>query len=475
MLFALSLMLAVAQPPAGKWSIDETGKVPAEAMAEFDGIARQLDSQGFGQLGLVVVHSTKGENPRAYATKVFNQMGIGHRGRNDGVLLFFALDDRKSEIVLGDGFPGGSTSMTDAIMRDDVVVNMRAGRLDLAITRSATSLAGFVGQVFAAASPVSDPEIKEKSPRGWMIELDYGIGPERVGAFDREGDAVYAAGKGMLFVALYQEQISTSRFAARLREKLLREDVWVLFVSMQNSDVRIDAPGAKRVFEDIDHECARIESETATRLRGLRGDALADVLDAMHHVSLLVQNGPPPKAVSEVLSEHKGVAFGGFGFTGLVGLVSLRGWMRRRPRRCEKCDNLRHKLNEQTDDPHLNPGQRMEEQLGSVDYDVWWCGRCNDAMVLRYGAIFTRYGHCEGCGHKTATSTSNTLVEATYSHGGTVEVTERCASCPHVNTYTRYTAQLTRSDDSSSSSYSSSSSSSFGGGSSSGSGSSGSW
>ena len=54
---------------------------------------------------------------------------MGHAGNDDGVLLFFALDDRKSEIVLGRSFPASATSTTDAVMRDQVVANMKAGRL----------------------------------------------------------------------------------------------------------------------------------------------------------------------------------------------------------------------------------------------------------------------------------------------------------------------------------------------------------
>lgn len=475
MLLAPLLVLAVAAPPKGRWSVDETGKVPAAALSEFDQVAAELDARGTGQLGLAVVSSTHGENPRQFATRVFNQWGVGHAGRNDGVLLFFALDDRKSEIVYGDGFSGFSPT-TDAIMRDDVVANMKQGRLDLAVTRSARSLAAVVQSYFAAAPATAEPDapepdIKERSPRGWTLELDHPLTPAQTAALDREGDRVYASGKGLLFVAVYDGALKVQRFAERLRTKLNREDVWVVFVNPAGGVV-VDAPGAKRIYEDVDRTCSAIEHEESARLYQAGADIAEVAREAMHRAGSLVINGPPTH-----YEVHLGTyeLLGGFGFTGLLGFVMVRSWNRRRPRRCDGCGHLRHKLSEETDDPHLNPGQRLEEQLGSVDYDVWWCGRCNDALVLRYGAIFTRYGMCRGCGHKTMTSSSVTLVHATYDHGGTVEVTERCEGCPRVHTYTRYTAQLTRSDDSSSSSWSSSSDSSFGGGSSSGGGSSGSW
>ena len=483
LLAPLLVTLAIAAPPKGRWSVDETGKVPAAALAEFDRTARELDASGAGQLGLAVVGSTHGESPRTFATRVFNQWGVGHSGKNDGVLLFFALDDRKSEIVMGDGF-SGYQSTTDAIMRDDVVANMKAQRLDLAIIRAATSLAGYARQatgVQAAPLPVvAEPEIKERSPRGWTLELDAPLNASQAAPFDREGDAVYASGKGMLFFARYQADLDTARFAERLRARLHRQDVWVVFSSVDGA-LRIDAPGAMRIYEDVDGECRRIE-EKAMRLRQeLPGDGLDLTLDAVHETTALIVTGAPKKPVSEVVgdavSQHLIATFSMFGGMAVLGLLSLRSWNRRRPRGCDRCQNPRHKLSEETDDPHLNPGQQMEEQLGSVDYDVWWCGRCNDALVLRYGAFFSSYSTCDSCQAKTLSTTTTTLVEATYSHGGTVQVDERCQHCSYTSSYTRHTAQLTRDTDSSSSwsSSSSSSGSSFGGGSSSGGGSSGSW
>src|SRR6185436_15736903 len=115
----LALLLAVGPPPPGHFSVDETGQVSHATLVAFDDIARTLQASGAGELGLAVVSSTRGVKPRQFATDVFNQWGIGHAGRNDGVLLFIALSDRKSEIIVGSGFPPGSTARTDAIMLND--------------------------------------------------------------------------------------------------------------------------------------------------------------------------------------------------------------------------------------------------------------------------------------------------------------------------------------------------------------------
>ena len=163
-----------------------------------------------------------------------------------------------------------------------------------------------------------------------------------------------------------------------------------------------------------------------------------------------------------------GAGAGGFIAAGM----GLRRWLRRRPRHCEDCKSPRMLLDEEADDEHLDPGQRKEEALGSVDYDVWWCESCQDAQVESYGSWFTSYAKCPRCRYRTKTENSNTIQSATYDHGGIVGVNVHCKHCDHRDYFTRSTPKLTRPSPSSSSS---SGSSSFGGGRSSGGGSSGSW
>jgi uncharacterized protein len=138
-------------------------------------------------------------------------------------------------------------------------------------------------------------------------------------------------------------------------------------------------------------------------------------------------------------------------------------------------------LSEIEDDKHLDQGQRTEEQVGSVDYDVAVCPGCQATRTLRRGKWFSGYGRCSGCSYKTMKSTSTTLVHATYDHGGQVQITETCVHCSHASTRIRYTAARTRPSSSSSGSRSSgggfrsSGGGGFGGGRSSGGGAGSSW
>jgi uncharacterized protein len=162
------------------------------------------------------------------------------------------------------------------------------------------------------------------------------------------------------------------------------------------------------------------------------------------------------------------------------GLWARRAYWRRIGT-CTPCERLMHRLDELADDAHLDPGQQTEERLGSVDYVVFICRGCQQSKTIRRNRWFSGYSKCSRCSYKTSSSSSETLVHATYAHGGQVRVTITCRHCNHSSSHTRSTPKLTPPSDSSSSSSvgssssSSSSGSSFGGGSFRGGGSGSSW
>jgi uncharacterized protein len=153
---------------------------------------------------------------------------------------------------------------------------------------------------------------------------------------------------------------------------------------------------------------------------------------------------------------------------GLASLAGFRKWRRLHPRRCPQCHTRMTLLDEAQDDDHLNKGQLAEEQIGSVDYDVWECPSCGHHITLRYPKWVSQYQSCPQCHNRTLQSATETIEPATTSHSGSARVTETCGFCTYTHAFTKTLPQI--SESSSSSSGSGSSSSSFGGGSSGGGG-----
>lgn len=152
-----------------------------------------------------------------------------------------------------------------------------------------------------------------------------------------------------------------------------------------------------------------------------------------------------------------------------VGGIALmvRRYLRNRPRPCTQCRTMMIRAGETADDEHLDGGQRLEEFLKSVDYDVWYCPDCGHMDILRYKSLFSRFGACPRCNYRTMSTTSTVLQSATTSSTGRKKVEYNCQQCQYHNTEIRTIPKVSKS--------SGSSGSSFGGGSSSGGGASGSW
>ncbi len=333
----------VPDPRPAHHVVDLTGTLTADDIHSIDESAERA-SEG-GELLIVVVPSTDGAPSRQWATSLFNRLRIDSQARNRGVVLMAALSDRRSEIVLGEAYRSTTTSRTDAITRDTLVAQFRAGNPRRAVVDGARDIAD---------------------------RVILGPAPTEAGS-----------------------PTNSSRPAAFESPHVREDNGWI----------------------------------------------------------------------------YAG-AFTGLG-AAVIGLV--RTWRRRRPRSCERCKRPLIKLNEQADDAHLQGGERLEEKLGSVDYDVWHCLGCGFVEKCRYGAWFTSYSSCPGCLVRTRRSSTQTLQEATTYDTGLVEVTHSCENCGAVEKSTRVTPQFLDNSSSSRGFSSGGGGGGGGGGSSSGSGSSGSW
>lgn len=150
----------------------------------------------------------------------------------------------------------------------------------------------------------------------------------------------------------------------------------------------------------------------------------------------------------------------GYGGAGLVAALGLSLFVRRRSRTCPDCRVYMPMLDEEADDAHLTAGQRTEEAIGSVDWQVHPCPTCDHVRTFQKTRWMSGYSTCPRCSHRTRRSTRTTVRAPTYSSTGTAEITEQCAHCSY---QLRRTVVLPRLEASTSSSSSFGSSSSGGG------------
>ena len=104
-------------------------------------------------------------------------------------------------------------------------------------------------------------------------------------------------------------------------------------------------------------------------------------------------------------------------------------WRAKRPPRCPNGHGPMQRLSQEAEAEKLSREEQLEEELKSVDYDVWVCRQCPETIVVPHNAWFSSYRRCDHCGRRTSLAKSTTLVPATQLSEGLVEVTTDCRNC----------------------------------------------
>ena len=386
--------------------VDETGTLSAADRTKLERLTQSILETTKADMMVVIIPTTAGEPQRGFATALFNRWRLGNGARNDGILLFVALADRKSEIILGDGLDSpGQRSASQRIMDQVMVPHFRAGRPGRAIFDGATACVTDIVGVSAEQPDVVATPPRPATTAGVIVE----------------------------------------RTPAPIPEPLAEQP-------------ELGGPFASR----------------------------SDPLPVPEPIPP-AQPWTPPSGFQrepETMSDPVGmmVILGGGAAAGAGGLAAIRSLSRYRRRKCSKCGTGMTLLNEGADDASLAPTERLEEQLGSVDYDIWTCPTCPYVEKSRYGAFFTSYATCPRCQAVTKSQTVSRLQAPTTFSTGLERVNERCQACGWEKAFERVIPAIPVQSDSSDSSSSSSSSrsssfssSSESGGHSSGGGASGSW
>lgn len=128
------------------------------------------------------------------------------------------------------------------------------------------------------------------------------------------------------------------------------------------------------------------------------------------------------------------LSFAGLGIPLLVTipyLLVLNHWRNHR-RKCPRCGTGMKKVDEVNDNRYLTPSQDLEEQIGSVDYDVWLCPNCGETDIVPFVNPQSQWVECDNCHARTARLTVDRIVQRPTSRSEGVGVREyECLNCHH--------------------------------------------
>lgn len=121
---------------------DEISLLDAQTAQEVKRFSQLLYRDHKSELAVLIIRSTEGKNAGAYAESIFNHWGLGQKGTDNGMLIMFAIDDRRVEIKPGIRYREHFTeSFCTGLLTRYVVPEMRAGRPGNGVVAAAREVA----------------------------------------------------------------------------------------------------------------------------------------------------------------------------------------------------------------------------------------------------------------------------------------------------------------------------------------------
>ncbi len=413
------------------------------------------------QVAVVLLHSIGEESEFDFAQALFRHWGIGQSQNDNGLLILFVEDKRVIRFHTGFGLEGILPDVVcKRIQMEKMVPRFKEGDVDGGLVAGVNEVIKIVGDP-AYAEEVNNTEggMEEWGPDHWL------------------GLAVFISVPWLIIFLIVFLVKQASGFANSNNgpkdaiHTLLTKGQWLFLYWVLPPVVFVTAStyGSGWVF-----------------LFTIYGYFAFLVILKFIHLQIQTQRFSAKEEFHNLYQfyrKNKGFWIGMAILFPVPFLLLIWGFFRTmksfrtKPRKCKNCNARMHMLDDLAEDEFLRKSMLMEEELKSVDYDVWQCSQCHHLAIEAYYNDKTTYEPCPKCRtiayHEVSRRTIN---EATTSSSGLREINKACEFCNYKRTETETIPMIVVSSSSrDSSSSSSDSGGSFGGGDSGGGGASSSW
>jgi uncharacterized protein len=152
---------------------DFAGVIDADSRGKLEGLCRALEKKTSAELAIVTVKSVEPLDSKEYAVRLFEKWKIGKKGKDNGVLMLLALEERRIEIEVGYGLEGViNDAKAGEVLDKYVVPYFKQGEFAAGLANGANALAGMIAR--ASQQELGD-EYKATTPdtgiSAWNILL----------------------------------------------------------------------------------------------------------------------------------------------------------------------------------------------------------------------------------------------------------------------------------------------------------------
>jgi uncharacterized protein len=147
----------------GVWVHDDARVLSAETIHALEYALKAHRDSTSNQIAVYIISSLEGENIDDYANRVFQHWQLGQKGKDNGVLLLIALQDREMRIEVGYGLEGVLTDlMSSRINRNEIAPYFRKQDYDGGVKAGVSAII----QVIKGEYVNDNPTPRKRSKRG---------------------------------------------------------------------------------------------------------------------------------------------------------------------------------------------------------------------------------------------------------------------------------------------------------------------
>ncbi len=124
-----------------------------ENRAQLEAISQKIEAQSGIQIATVIVPTIGDESIDDYANKLFEKLGVGQKGKDNGVLFVVALKEKKMRIEVGYGLEGVLPDGKAGEIRDGITPYFKQGDIAQGIMAGHVAIARTVMNEEGAPPP----------------------------------------------------------------------------------------------------------------------------------------------------------------------------------------------------------------------------------------------------------------------------------------------------------------------------------
>jgi uncharacterized protein len=132
-------------PKPTNWVVDDAHVLSPQTIARLESLCGQLShSKTNAQIEIVTIRTLDGDDIDDFTNRLEEKWKIGKKGSDRGILMLFAIQDRKRRIEVGDGLQGFITDAKAGDIGRSMVPALRQGNYDAAVTTGVSQLANLI-------------------------------------------------------------------------------------------------------------------------------------------------------------------------------------------------------------------------------------------------------------------------------------------------------------------------------------------